>query len=65
MSTAYVAALVYGDFLPGRKVSNACRDVLGVRPELWDKPCPAGWRPHAEDARTERRRRDAGPAAER
>jgi transcriptional regulator with XRE-family HTH domain len=46
ISTAAASGLVYGDFRPGRRVTDRCRTVLGTKADLWDKPVPADWTPH-------------------
>lgn len=50
VSTAAVSSLAYGDTKAGRETAGKLVRLLGVRFELWDKPCPPNWRPHAYDA---------------
>jgi len=50
LSSASVANLMYGNHRASRETSTKLQALLGVKPILFDKPCPPNWKPHAYDA---------------
>lgn len=47
LSSSAAAHLLYGDHRAGRRVAVRIAEVFPeVKLALWDKPCPASWRPH-------------------
>jgi hypothetical protein len=47
VTSAAATRLLYGDCRAGRRVGSLCETLLGVKPLLWDKPCPPNWKPRA------------------
>ncbi len=58
LSTAQVSRLLYGERGAGRHTASECSRLLDVKIELWDKPCPPNWKPHAYPSLRPKARRE-------